>query len=962
MKNVLRFFISLIFLITLVSIFTLKVEAADEIEVFFSESTSCAKIDRKDYPADSAVRSVYLCFGIPSTRPITAYRAEVLCDGSSLECTGVEDTQQTDFTTDDAFNITSNTISGRKYITIPGSGRVPEITGNKPIIKINFKVKQTTRGVFRINSANTNITSFRIASGFADKKITNLAINGQAADPVLTLVPNPTVDPSFVAPGTWTPDSDVTFSGKAAARSKDMINWTLLHYKWSELTSGATNPFTSFIFEILKIIFALSVLLVLISAFLMIWTRGKSLTIMRFIPRFFIILLLIAFSFSAIQLIYTTTDILQSFFLKNPDGSIISDADLLNIDFDYKDFVGYRLIGPEYDESAFISLILVKLTALTYFIMSGVLLVRKVILWAFIILSPLFPLLLLYTPIRNTAKIWLGEFFRWLLYAPIFAIFLQALVYFWKIYIPLNFDPSKVNQVNEIKYPTAINILLGGPGQSVTQANSINLPDTFLQYLIALFMLWAVIILPFVLLRIFLDYLFAVSLSESSMMKQFVNTAFPILKYGLKNPPTISPPPIKSPPFAGLARALPFINKLPDVNNLSEQVPVSQSKILSFDKTAEAANKQPFIFSVPQTTNRASLDRTKEILKSINITIPTLRDIVRFETSLKSEDIKKHEEVKTMADNLSKIANPSNITIPSEVHHYNDLKTALQTESIVNKNSFAQSVLNAASSVVERKETIKIAEKLKQFLNPSNISSPQERLQFTEIRDRLVRESTVNNNSFAKSVLSSINNIETVTSKDRQILETDRVVEKLVEEKQKGNSLASAVLNAAVPSVKTASGIAVSKGVTTPLKPVIALPVVNRVQQVSLDDYEAVKEMWTENYQKQDVLVSMTGAEQTRKEWINEDMNKVAETINMLTLSDPKKVEEGMKMVGEILPFLLIGGFSQTEIIAYVKAKLQAAKAVLSEIEKKEEEEETQVEVQKKEEEKGKEIAAENES
>jgi hypothetical protein len=40
-----------------------------------------------------------------------------------------------------------------------------------------------------------------------------------------------------------------------------------------------------------------------------------------------------------------------------------------------------------------------------------------------------------------------------------------------------------------------------------------------------------------------------------------------------------------------------------------------------------------------------------------------------------------------------------------------------------------------------------------------------------------------------------------------------------------------------------------------------------------------------------------------------------------------------MQSVANILPFLLIGGFSLSEIVAYLKAKLQAAKTVLTEIE-----------------------------
>src|SRR5581483_3579306 len=139
---------------------------------------------------------------------------------------------------------------------------------------------------------------------------------------------------------------------------------------------------------------------------------------------------------------------------------------LLYLGFGYNHFLGLRKIGPDYEESAFITLLLVRLTAFTYYVMTGILLIRKVILWFFLIVSPIFPLLLFYNPLRNSAKLWVGEFFRWLLYAPLFAVFLHGLVAMWRsadfskgMYgIPLAFDFSQVGQSEQ--YLTSINILL----------------------------------------------------------------------------------------------------------------------------------------------------------------------------------------------------------------------------------------------------------------------------------------------------------------------------------------------------------------------------------------------------------------------------------------------------------------------------------------------------------------------
>jgi hypothetical protein len=80
-----------------------------------------------------------------------------------------------------------------------------------------------------------------------------------------------------------------------------------------------------------------------------------------------------------------------------------------------------------------------------------------------------------------------------------------------------------------------------------------------------------------------------------------------------------------------------------------------------------------------------------------------------------------------------------------------------------------------------------------------------------------------------------------------------------------------------------------------------------------------------------------------RKAWIEDDGTTVSQVVTLLSSPDPMKVREGLSSVSNILPFLLIGGFSQTEVIAYLKAKGAAGKLALEELAKKEEEQETLV-------------------
>src|SRR6267154_1278324 len=76
-----------------------------------------------------------------------------------------------------------------------------------------------------------------------------------------------------------------------------------------------------------------------------------------------------------------------------------------------------------------------------------------------------------------------------------------------------------------IEYPTAVNILLGGPRQVVSPDNSVNLVETFALYVVSLIMLWIVILLPWILLQIFLDYAQNFAPGDTAVMKTLVNMA-----------------------------------------------------------------------------------------------------------------------------------------------------------------------------------------------------------------------------------------------------------------------------------------------------------------------------------------------------------------------------------------------------------------------------------------------------
>lgn len=678
-------------------------------------------------------------------------------------------------------------------------------------------------------------------------------------------------DPSAQGAPGWQPDDEVTFTGKLAARSEDVLDWLLENYQWARF-SGNVTPFDRLWEFVRNTVFAVLGLFILVGAFLMIITRGRSLTVKRLIVRFVMVLILVIFSFSIVRTIYALTDIVQGFFLYIPqegaEDRIISTQDLLNVAFGYGEFRGFRRIGPENNESAITSLLLIKATAATYYTMFIILIIRKIILWFFILVSPVFPLLLFFKPVRNTAKIWIGEFFRWVLYAPLFAIFLRGLVEIWKFGVgtnnatgvPLSFQTDLAGTVaapGKLDYPTAINILLGGPGQLVLGNNNVNYRDTFVLYLVALLMLWMVIILPWILLRIFLDYFNSNSFGESNLVKFLARNGLP--PPGRYTPESLYPrpgspiPPQTPPPgTVGSAKSLPLskfkhtpVAEIQQVmqqeatkaqDQISRSVSASASAAATETNRVTTINAQNANIQAGQllASNLINITDTQsqqiiEALSQAGLSIPTMQDIARIEASSMQTSGPAKEEYNRLAEVLSRVAGTSQLV------------------------------------------------------------SPVEKEKFSAIKERLITQS------------------------------------------KQGNAIAKSIVDAANPVVTGA-----------------ALPKQNQVQQVNLEDYEEVKQTWQENYRKLEPPAGPDGKPESRSDWLKAEIKQIPTVIDLLMSGDPARQEEGKKMVSKILPFLLLGGFSNAEIVAYLKAKLEAAKQVLKEVlqvEGKEEEEDTKVEV-----------------
>lgn len=630
----------------------------------------------------------------------------------------------------------------------------------------------------------------------------------------------------------WEFDPVTTEVGKNAERARQLLWWVFSH------PAIHVAPVLANIWGFSRNLVYIFIILVIVAfGMVLILSKRKSLTGPVFsgissplfgtnIPSIFVkigtLLLYVTFSYVVIILFIQISEILMRFFIENVGG-----IDLFNVIFagagneevNYTGFVGYRDVNPINQEMVNSSLFLIKVTSLSYYTIAILLILRTIILWFLLIVSPFLALLMPFIFIRNVGWIWIGVFFQWLFYGPLLALFLAALSKIWIAGIPFAFDFTRVNTTDGQVYRTAINILYGGPAQTLSAGNSANYIDTYAEYVIALVMLWAAIILPWLLLRIFRDYCCEAIMAANSTLNAIFDR--------VRQFPTPSPPGAPVPTSAaGMARDLPFRQKV--------------------DEKIHAVNKE----TISQ-LHEISVTNTAELARAFNMSVSSIRDIGRMETDrLAGERVR---------ENLQKISQPSNITSVSERERFATLKKELQIRAS-SGDLVAKSILGASQK---------------------------------------------NNEMLASQLITmSVENVSKVVTPTQKGVYAPTI---------------SGAVAGKVPGVQKFARVPVTvagKQVAT---------------QVSVEDYEEVKKMWLKHYRE--APVPTTDVIKTREEWLAEDAKRLSNVSNMLASSDPKIKQKGLWEVSELLPFLMLGGFSDLETLTYLKAKLEAAKQAQTELE-----------------------------
>lgn len=579
----------------------------------------------------------------------------------------------------------------------------------------------------------------------------------------------------------WIEDPKITEQGKADERARQFLYWVL------STNAIDSAPILGTIWSTTAMIAFFGV--VLVAAIFGIGYIVSKRTNYNFniqiwptIIKLGMMLLYIAFSSAIVFLLIQLSEVMMTFFIDTLGGNNLfniyfsSNADVTGgslgqTERSYIDFVGCRDLNIRVQEGINAEIFLLKLTNVTYYVMGVMLILRKILLWFLLFVSPFLALLMPFVLIRNIGWIWIGVFFQWLFYGPLLALFLYANSEIWRNGIPFGFDFSRAGNPDGSGYvfPTGIIITYGGPAQRLAASggslgalpasgstaigalNNGNYVDTFAEYVITLIMLWAVTFFPWWLLRIFRDY----CCEGIYAMKNILMAMYDQMRGGPSKGPSPSTPPNMP--------SLKLDTNIPTNTNIN----VSLGSVEQIRKTI-----------------------TRDLTKNLNLHATKMVDVAKMETNNQTKQI--------VNQNLTYLSQPAKLQKPAERQQYMNLRSELFARAI-KSDSVAQHIL--ASISTSETEKIRVRQEIVKTL-PQAISISVEQITNTETKVPKERIKTITNN-YTKNI---VNNNETI----QNISNTTNVSQDKVK-----NILNSYTQNTALPAKQIVTNIAKEQNVST---------------------------------------------------------------------------------------------------------------------------------------------------
>lgn len=717
----------------------------------------------------------------------------------------------------------------------------------------------------------------------------------------------------------WVEDPEVTAQGKSNDRARQFIYWVVTH------SAIDNHPVLIRVWSTAR---NMSYFLVILTAALLglgiiVGQRTNFETGIKLWPavtKILISILYISFSATIIFTVIQLSEIMMKFFIENLGGK-----DLFNIYFsgisqekNYVDFFGCRDLNIRVQEAAKTEILVLKLTNLSYYFMGGMLLLRKIILWFLLFVSPFLAILLSFSMIKNVGMIWIGVFFQWVFYGPLLALFLGGLSSIWKYGIPFVFDFSRVDTAAGYIYPTAINILYGGPAQKLSVTNNGNYIDTFVEYIITLIMLWAVVIFPWWLLRIYRDYCCEGINAMKNMMLASLNPGHPN-----------GPPPAPTPIPAGINSNVGVEMKIP--RDISSTV---KTRIETIEEIKSA--------------------KTEDISRSLNIKASNITDIAHFETNKTTNE--------ATNKNINFLKNPIQATTSAERQKFMNIRSELSTRAAKSDMS-ARRMINVFTTSKAQQSTIRqnLITTLPKMVPVTQIVSVKVKLSQEKVQQisSAITNSVINNKNLVETIsvkagLGADKTSQVLNSLHQNTnLPATEVVQKIADDTKIEKEKITSVIKEFSVQIKSDAKIgeavakennmdteqvkkvieAQDKLISEPEKNIEQTVVMS--QAVSIDEYEEVKKMWTQQYEKGEIPASENI--KTRSEWVDQDIVVITNTLNKLFSSDLTIKQQGLDEVGYILPIFLVNNLSGEQLVTYLKAKIEAAKTVQALIDREKE-------------------------
>lgn len=801
----------------------------------------------------------------------------------------------------------------------------------------------------------------------------------------------------------WVPSAEVSAVGAGAARSREVLNWALAidGSGFSSSAAGSGNILKSistiwgYIRNFTVVVFV--VLLIIIGFGIMLrtdWgTRSR-----RLLPYILIALIVMNFSFIASATLVRLTDKLQQGFYAIPHGTSqpLSASDLLTVKYKYQDFQGYRM-GQTYSEDAVrTQLWLVRLTTYTNYAIAIIIILRIIILWGLTIFSPfLFPFLI-FPATRKVAIIWVREFFRWLFIGPLLALFVSSVAYIWsKTSLSLGTDFSGIPIVSNATadsnmYYSGTNIILVPPGKYTDvgmsildetnktlvsgSRNNLKDTDTYMRFIVALVMLWAAIILPFLLLRMAIVMVTKNRVKiaqrwEGSAAKQYLSN----IQQRIAPPAPRGPKPV---PAAGLARPI-AVAGIAQPQRLIDTEKGREVPTRAFSASRISQLKTESIMQLAGLTQ--AVPQTEEILQS---NAQKLERVAQIETD--NYKVAKSQEI------FNKISRPTSIENVDDRRQFTEIGTSISNMSVrgdTDARRLQKAVENNVSNYetanpreeIQRQMVKKYATEVNNYLGVPGESASAKGTTRMEVSNVSVENKTIQN--FQKVYNTTTKNIheylqEKAGQKDGKAQMALQALEKVAQvaqvalkpvsqitSKDRNNvlSIANKVEHpeaiADEDEKKQFSALKDFVGQGTKMGDIDAatLDYAGKLMLWSKDaedknkltgeldkkllerttagdkDYAKTKSLWKKHYTS--APVPSSDKVKSRQDWLRQEKQKLQAALDKLLSADSKDRKSGLEEVKKVIPFMLMGDYSLTDIAKYIMAKIDAINDTLKDLE-----------------------------